>query len=474
MRQWRTRFLALALCGAMSLSPALAAGSGYAGFSDVAETDWFSQGVRTCYEYGVMNGTGNGNFSPYTVMTLAQAAAIAARLGASFAGETIPAPAPGALWYAPELAYLSQKAPELEANVAAAPERSATRAEFFALLSAVTPAGQLPAINAITSLPDTEDAGVLALYNAGILTGVDAYGTFAGEKTLQRSEVAVTVARLLEPGQRKQFVPLEVPAQPDPSQYGGEVMTVNGVGVLELLVVNCMNDLVYYNDYNIYRQTGQRLDWSADYGVGDLKTFFKSAAIAQAVRITAEVSHEKELGCLAEEMPEKLVPAPERSVLEQYARDNDLLCAKHILVPDAQSAQAVLDGLAASPTLGQFNALLSIFNTDPGMDANPDGYLFTAGEMVEPFETGVRSLAFGAYSTQPVQSDYGYHIIWRLDPADHPELLERYREETYSAIVDGWVETAEIVITDRAALDAIDPQACYEAYLASFVTDGAG
>lgn len=474
MRQWRTRALALALCGVMSLSPALAAGSGYAGFSDVAETDWFSQGVRTCYEHGVMNGTGNGSFSPYTVMTLAQAAAIAARLGASFAGETIPAPAPGALWYAPELDYLSQKAPELEANVAAAPERSATRAEFFALLSAVTPAEQLPAINAITSLPDTEDAGVLALYNAGILTGVDAYGTFAGEKTLQRSEVAVTVARLLEPGQRKQFVPLEVPAQPDPSQYGGDVMTVNGVGVLRLLVVNCMNDLVYYNDYNLYRQTGQRLDWSADYGVGDLKTFFKNAAIARAVRITVQISKEKELGCLAEEMPEKLVPAPERAVLEQYALNNDLLCAKHILVPDEQSAQAVLDGLAASPTLGQFNALLSIFNTDPGMDTNPDGYLFTAGEMVPEFEAGVRSLAFGTYSTQPVQSDYGCHIIWRLDPADCPELLERYREGVYSAIVDGWVETAEIVITDRAALDAIDPQACYEDYLASFVTDGAG
>ncbi len=462
------RLAALALAACL-LTPPAAAVNAYAGFSDVSEDSWYYEGVKTCYENGVMHGTGEGKFSPDSVMSLAEAAVIAARLGASFTGSTIPAPGEGAIWYAPELDYLRWKAPELEANVAAHPERSATRSEFFALLSVVTPSSELAAINSITSLPDTADANVLAFYNAGILTGTDAYGTFAGEKTLQRSEVAVTVARLVKPELRKQFVlQTAAPAQQAPVQDDGVVMTVNGTPIPINTVVACMNQLVYITDYNLYQKYGQRLNWNADYGVGDLKAFFRDAAKDAAVRITVESAKMAELGCTsAEELPKKLVPAPERAVLEQYAKDNDLLCAKHILSPDIETAQAVLDGLKAVPTLDQFNALLTVFGTDPGMTSNPDGYLFTAGEMVSEFENGVRTLDFGAYTTEPIQSQFGYHIIWRLDPADHPELLERYQEAAYEALLDGWVKQADVQVTDRAALDALDPQASYEAFLAS-------
>ena len=43
------------------------------------------------------------------------------------------------------------------------------------------PEDQLPAVNTITALPDTADADVLRFYNAGILTGVNEYGMFAGQ-----------------------------------------------------------------------------------------------------------------------------------------------------------------------------------------------------------------------------------------------------------------------------------------------------
>ena len=155
-------------------------------------------------------------------MTLAQAAAIAARLGASFAGETIPAAKDGAAWYGPSFDYLSGVLEAtgdgvLYATLAAEPGRQATRAEFFALLTAVTPAEQLPAINAITSLPDTEAAGVLALYNAGILTGVDAYGTFAGEKTSSAARWPSPWPGSWSPGSGNSSSPWRCPPSPTPA-----------------------------------------------------------------------------------------------------------------------------------------------------------------------------------------------------------------------------------------------------------------
>ena len=51
-------------------------------------------------------------------------------------------------------------------------------------------------------------------------------------------------------------------------------------------------------------------------------------------------------------------------------------------------------------------------NIDPG--ATPEGYTFTYGEMVEPFEKAAFALKENEYTTTPVQTNYGYHIIMRL------------------------------------------------------------
>lgn len=85
---------------------------------------------------------------------------------------------------------------------------TATRQDLFACLAEVVPKEALPAINAITSLPDTDDEEVLAFYNAGILTGMDKFGTFNGDKPLTRKEMAAMLSRIARPALRKAFTPV--------------------------------------------------------------------------------------------------------------------------------------------------------------------------------------------------------------------------------------------------------------------------
>ena len=67
----------------------------------------------------------------------------------------------------------------------------------------------LAPINTITALPDSTDPDVLRFYNAGILTGVDSWGTFAADKSLTRMETAAMVARVARTELRQSFTPAD-------------------------------------------------------------------------------------------------------------------------------------------------------------------------------------------------------------------------------------------------------------------------
>lgn len=86
---------------------------------------------------------------------------------------------------------------------------AADRFSFARALAAAS--GSLEPVNAITALPDADAETVLDLYNAGILTGTDKYGTFGGSLGLTRAEAAVMLARVLEPETRLTFTPSPLP-----------------------------------------------------------------------------------------------------------------------------------------------------------------------------------------------------------------------------------------------------------------------
>lgn len=181
--------------------------------------------------------------------------------------------------------------------------------------------------------------------------------------------------------------------------------------------------------------------------------------------------------------------APTAETLTAYADTNDLLCAKHILLltkdmttneaysqeqKDAQLAkaqdllaqlQAVTDPTQLEP---KFDELMNTNSEDSGLAANPDGYTFTAGEMVEPFETATRALTPGQIS-DIVESDYGYHIILRQDPSQVAAVRDKWETAHMSELTQQWVEEAEIETTETydqlSAKDFYEKLTAYRATL---------
>lgn len=113
----------------------------------------------------------------------------------------LPAPASGlwyrdALWYAREHGMVEGQPMEASFDV------PAVRQDLAEWLCSALPANTLTPINVVGALPDSSDPEVLALYQAGILTGVDDTGAFAPERTLTRAELAAVLARVADPSLR--------------------------------------------------------------------------------------------------------------------------------------------------------------------------------------------------------------------------------------------------------------------------------
>ena len=133
--------------------------------------------------------------------------------------------------------------------------------------------------------------------------------------------------------------------------------------------------------------------------------------------------------------------------------DGEYVHAKHILIafPDdiEKDENGNIPESAKAATLAKanevlekvnngedFDALIKEYGEDPGMEAQPDGYFFTKGRMVQEFEDAAYALEIGA-TTGLVETSYGYHIIKRLeldDGSDGFYSSEIYQELAYNAL----------------------------------------
>lgn len=176
-------------------------------FTDVSADAWYASGVQTAYELGLVNGSGAA-FAPANPISVAETLALACRIHSIYYGGD-GVFTQGSPWYQVYVDYALENgilAGELSDYTA-----SANRQVFASIMAKALPDTALVPINDIEAeaIPDSSsiDASslpaVLRLYNAGILTGSDAQGSFNPASSIQRSEVATIVSRMAVPSQRK-------------------------------------------------------------------------------------------------------------------------------------------------------------------------------------------------------------------------------------------------------------------------------
>ena len=136
--------------------------------------------------------------------------------------------------------------------------------------------------------------------------------------------------------------------------------------------------------------------------------------------------------------------------------------AKHILLtaqkPDGsldrdaalKKAQAVMAKLKAGE---DFDKLMNEYSEDTGLKSNPDGYTFTRGQMVKPFEDAAFAMQPGQISDL-VESQFGFHII---------KVEERIPEKQQTL--------AELKDQLKSKLDADKQEAYFEGLVNSWVKD---
>jgi len=124
--------------------------------------------------------------------------------------------------------------------------------------------------------------------------------------------------------------------------------------------------------------------------------------------------------------------------------------ARHILVVNEGDAKAIITNLDKGAKFDE----LAKQSIDPGSkDNGGDLGWASAGNFVKPFSDALTGLAKGKYTTTPIKSDFGYHVIMLEDtrplsvPAFDelkPRLLQQAQSEQINKMVEGLRAKAKV------------------------------
>ncbi len=127
---------------------------------------------------------------------------------------------------------------------------------------------------------------------------------------------------------------------------------------------------------------------------------------------------------------EEIKDAYDRFVSDADSREE--VSARHILVDTEEEAKGLITKLSEG---ADFAELAKEFSTGPsGPNGGALGY-FGRGQMVPDFEVAAFNLEIGTYTSAPVQTQFGWHVILLEDKRTaQPASLEEMREQIGTAL----------------------------------------
>lgn len=160
---------------------------------------------------------------------------------------------------------------------------------------------------------------------------------------------------------------------------------------------------------------------------------------------------------IEKEVEKRLTEDKLKKAYEQYVEGFpkiDEVRASHILVEDKAKAEELLKQLKDGAS---FEELAKENSTDGTAEEGGDLGYFSQSDVVEPFAMAAFNLEKDEMVSEPVQTDFGYHIIKVTDkrirpPAKYEEIMPllepQLRQATLNDLVREWRQKADVELFD--------------------------
>lgn len=198
---------------------------------------------------------------------------------------------------------------------------------------------------------------------------------------------------------------------------------------------------------------------------------FQTALTSSGYNSEADLKRALRIGMLQEKAAIADITVKESEVKEAYENYQPDIKARHILVKDKKTAEEVKAKLDKGE---DFAELAKEYSTDTGSAANGgDVGWFGTGEMVPEFEKAALKMKKDEIS-EPVKSEYGYHIIQLLDKKEKESYKDMKKElenqlkvakidqTKVQSILDAEVKKADVDIKDKDLKDSISSDTASE------------
>ena len=132
----------------------------------------------------------------------------------------------------------------------------------------------------------------------------------------------------------------------------------------------------------------------------------------------------------------------------------DEIRARHILVKTAEEAAAIIKELDGGAS---FEELAKTKSSDGAAAQGGDLGYFGPGQMVPEFEKAAMALEVGAYTKEPVQTQFGFHVLKVEDKrAKQPPEFEKVKDQVRSILLQETYIKSVQAIRDELKVEYVD------------------
>ncbi len=131
--------------------------------------------------------------------------------------------------------------------------------------------------------------------------------------------------------------------------------------------------------------------------------------------------------------------------------------ARHILLEQEEEANEIIEKLKGG---ADFTTLAKEYSTGPSASTGGDLGWFESTSMVPAFAKALQAMDEGAFSSSPVQTQYGWHIILLEERRDapkpsleevHEQLKAELQRKVMAKYIEGLRNKATIIFNDKMA-----------------------